>query len=120
MTRVACFILLPQRLHFAVTSARSSHSNFLYAGAVVNLCLAGFVAAIRMTSLLGMGMIRDTYVTSLSRFTMLHSPAVMTLKHAKAFRALLVITDENGNHLHVILATPPQQNMQCAIRESAA
>lgn len=82
------------------------HLLMLRAGAIVNLCLAGFVAAIRMTSLLGMGMIRNTYVTSLSRFTMLHSPSVMTLKNAKAFRALLVITDENGNHLHVSLAGP--------------
>ena len=115
MTGTTSFIPLLQGLTLRMASARSSHPNFFYAGAVVNLCLAGFVAAIRMTSLLGMGMIRDTYVTSLSRFTMLHSPAVMTLKHAKAFRALLVITDENGNHLHVILATPPPPNKTCSV-----
>lgn len=67
----------------------------------MDLCLAGFVAAIRVTSLLGMGMLRNTFVTSVCRFTMLHSPAAMQLKNAHAFRALLVVADENGNHMHV-------------------
>ena len=31
-------------------------------------------------------MLRNTFVTSLARFTMLHSPASMRLKHARAFR----------------------------------
>ncbi len=84
-----------------VTDQKLPSDIIACAGTIVNLCLAGFVAAIRMTSLLGMGMIRNTYVTSLARFTMLHTPSAMTLKNAKAFRALLVITDENGNHLHV-------------------
>ena len=74
------------------------------AGPVVNLCLAGFVAAIRITSLLGMGMLRNTFVTSVCRFTMLHSPQSMQIKNAHAFRALLVVADENGNHMHVGLS----------------
>ncbi|KAL0051487.1 hypothetical protein WJX82_008426 [Trebouxia sp. C0006] len=69
-------------------------------GPVVNLCLAGFVAAIRITSLLGMGMLRNTFVTSVCRFTMLHSPQSMQIKNAHAFRALLIVADENGNHMH--------------------
>ena len=73
----------------------------MFAGQGVDLCLAGFVAAIRVTSLLGMGMLRNTFVTSVCRFTMLHSPAAMQLKNAHAFRALLVVADENGNHMHV-------------------
>lgn len=31
-------------------------------------------------------MLRTTFVASLARFTMLHSPASMKLKHARAFR----------------------------------
>ena len=52
----------------------------------VGLCLDGFVSAIRLTSLLDMSMFMNTYVTSLARFTMLHSPAAMKMKHARAFR----------------------------------
>ena len=71
------------------------------AGPVVNLCLGGFVAAIRITSLLSMGMLRNTFVTSVCRFTMLHAPQSMQIKNAHAFRALLIVADENGNHMHV-------------------
>lgn len=67
----------------------------------MNLCLAGLVAAVRCTSLLGMDMLRGTFVTTVARFTQLHAPASMAPKHAQAFRALLVIADENGNHLGV-------------------
>ncbi|KAK9829453.1 hypothetical protein WJX72_005963 [[Myrmecia] bisecta] len=81
-------------------------------GTVVNLCLAGFVAAIRITCLLGMGMLRNTFVTSVARFTMLHAPAAMHVKNAKAFRALLVVADENGNHLHDVW----QEVLRCVSR----
>ena len=75
------------------------------AGPVVNLCLGGFVAAIRITSLLSMGMLRNTFVTSVCRFTMLHAPQSMQIKNAHAFRALLIVADENGNHMHVSVAS---------------
>lgn len=78
-------------------------SVFACAGTTVNLCLAGLVAAVRVTSLLSMDMLRNTFVTTVARFTQLHAPASMALKHAQAFRALLVIADENGNHLGVRL-----------------
>jgi hypothetical protein len=68
---------------------------------VINHCLAGFVAAIRITCLLDMGMLRNTFVSSLSRLTGLHSPTSMEVKNAKAFRALLFVADDNANHLHV-------------------
>ena len=68
---------------------------------VVGLCLAGFVAAIRITCLLDMGMLRNTFVTSLARFTALHAPSAMEAKSAKAFRAMLFIADDNANYLHV-------------------
>jgi len=83
-----------------------SSTSVTAAGPVVNLCLAGFVAAIRITSLLGMGMLRNTFVTSVCRFTMLHSPQSMQIKNAHAFRALLIVADENGNHMHVSQAAP--------------
>lgn len=67
----------------------------------INMCLAGMVAAIRITSLLNMGMLRNTFVTSICRLTLLHAPAQMQVKNARAFRALLVVADENGDHLHV-------------------
>ena len=48
-----------------------------------------------------MAMLRNTFVTSLARFTNLHAPASMEPKSAKAFRALLFVADDVGNHLHV-------------------
>ena len=84
-------------------SGRFQYAFCVSVGPVINLCLGGFVAAIRITSLLGMGMLRNTFVTSVCRFTMLHSPQSMQIKNAHAFRALLVVADENGNHMHVSL-----------------
>jgi len=63
-----------------------------------NLCLEGFLHAISLTSLLGMTMLRDTYVTSLSRFTNLHSPANMSIKSALALRTLITAAEVNGNN----------------------
>ncbi len=48
-----------------------------------------------------MTMLRNTYLSSLGRFTMLHSPASMRTKHARAFKTLLVVAEENGNHMQV-------------------
>ena len=79
----------------------NTNGECVCAGPVVNLCLGGFVAAIRITSLLSMGMLRNTFVTSVCRFTMLHAPQSMQIKNAHAFRALLIVADENGNHMHV-------------------
>ena len=73
------------------------------------------MAAIRITSLLGMGMLRNTFVTSVCRLTMLHAPQSMQLKNAHAFRALLVVADENGNHMHVSrLVHIPEMFSTCA------
>ena len=70
-------------------------------GEAVNTCCAGLVAAVRLTCLLGMDMLRSTFVTTVARFTLLHAPAAMSHKNVQAFRALLVIADENGDHLGV-------------------
>lgn len=82
----------------------------------MGLCLAGFVSAIRLTSLLDMGMLRNTYVTSLARFTMLHAPANMQQKSAKAFRSMLFIAEDNGNHLHVRPQSACYPRSPCARR----
>ena len=83
----------------------------------MNLCLAGLVAAVRVTSLLSMDMLRNTFVTTVARFTQLHAPASMAPKNAQAFRALLVIADENGNHLGVghVATTSPDSCHHCRI-----
>lgn len=49
-------------------------------------CLGGFEAAVGLTSRLGMTMLQATFVSSLARFTMLHAPSRMKLKHALALR----------------------------------
>ena len=51
-------------------------------------CLDGFVFAAALSSRLRMGMLQSTFVSSLARFTMLHSPAAMRTKHAQAFRSV--------------------------------
>lgn len=71
-----------------------------------NLCLDGFYHAISLTSMLGMTMLRDTYVTSLSRFTGLHSPSTMTVKSAHALRTLLIAAEHNGNTFQVLAPLP--------------
>lgn len=81
---------------------------------MVGLCLAGFVAAIRVTSLLDMAMLRNTFVTSLARFTNLHAPASMEPKSAKAFRALLFVADDVGNHLHVRARPSTVNGLSCS------
>uniref|UniRef100_A0A061RZG9 Brefeldin a-inhibited guanine nucleotide-exchange protein 2-like n=1 Tax=Tetraselmis sp. GSL018 TaxID=582737 RepID=A0A061RZG9_9CHLO len=61
-------------------------------------CLEGFYYAVTLTSTLGMTMLRDTYVTSLSRFTSLHNPGNMTLKSAEALRTLIAAAERNSNN----------------------
>ncbi|KAL4543975.1 hypothetical protein Ndes2437B_g01778 [Nannochloris sp. 'desiccata'] len=61
--------------------------------------LGGFEAAIGLTSRLNMGMLQSTFVSSLARITMVHSPARMRVKHALALRALLHVADVEGNSL---------------------
>ncbi|KFM23662.1 Brefeldin A-inhibited guanine nucleotide-exchange protein 2 [Auxenochlorella protothecoides] len=65
----------------------------------VVLCLAGLVAASGLACALGAATLRDAFVASLARFTMLHSPGALRLKHAQAFRALLVVAEHNGDAL---------------------
>lgn len=65
----------------------------------VSQCLDGFLAAINLTSTLGMGMLMSTFVSSLTRFTMVHAPNRMYAKHALALRTLVRVADSQGNAL---------------------
>jgi brefeldin A-inhibited guanine nucleotide-exchange protein len=73
---LCCFV-------FALCSVLFEEENDEY---FVARCLDGFVFAVALSSRLGMAMLRSAFVSSLARFTMLHSPAAMRLKHAQAFR----------------------------------
>lgn len=65
---------------------------------VVGLCLEGFVASICITAQLEMSMLRNTFITSLSRFTLLYNPSHMKVKNALAFRALLLAAERVGDN----------------------
>lgn len=65
---------------------------------VVGLCLEGFVASICITAQLGMSMLRNTFISSLSRFTVLYNPSHMKVKNALAFGALLLAAERVGDN----------------------
>ncbi|KAE9603229.1 putative Sec7 domain, mon2, dimerization and cyclophilin-binding domain-containing protein [Lupinus albus] len=66
---------------------------------VISLCLEGFRYAIHVTSVMSMKTHRDVYVTSLAKFTSLHSPADIKQKNIDAIKAIVTIADEDGNYL---------------------
>ncbi|OIW18996.1 hypothetical protein TanjilG_20269 [Lupinus angustifolius] len=66
---------------------------------VISLCLEGFRYAIHVTSVMSMKTHRDVYVTSLAKFTSLHSPADIKQKNIDAIKAIGTIADEDGNYL---------------------
>ncbi|KAG6400469.1 hypothetical protein SASPL_137303 [Salvia splendens] len=66
---------------------------------VIALCLEGFRSAIHVTAAMSMKTQRDAFVTSLAKFTSLHSPADIRQKNIDAIKAIVTIADEDGNHL---------------------
>ncbi|EFJ37131.1 hypothetical protein SELMODRAFT_230001 [Selaginella moellendorffii] len=66
---------------------------------VTSPCLEGFRHAIHITSVMRMQIQRDAFVTSLAKFTSLHSPVDIKQKHVNAIKVLLNIADEYGNYL---------------------
>ena len=81
-------------------------------------------SSVWLTSLLDVAMLRNTFVTSLARFTMLHSPAAMRLKHARAFRwvvwvaggwGLLAGWRAAGLQWLAALGEQPQQYLHCCL-----
>ncbi|XP_022770305.1 brefeldin A-inhibited guanine nucleotide-exchange protein 2-like [Durio zibethinus] len=66
---------------------------------VIALCLEGFRCAIHVTAVMSMKTHRDAFVTSLAKFTSLHSPADIKQKNIDAIKAIVTIADEDGNYL---------------------
>ncbi|KAK7294946.1 hypothetical protein RJT34_17846 [Clitoria ternatea] len=66
---------------------------------VIALCLEGFRYAIHVTSVMSMKTHRDAFVTSLAKFTSLHSPADIKQKNVDAIKVIVTIADEDGNYL---------------------
>lgn len=66
---------------------------------VISQCLEGFRCAIHVTAAMLMKTQRDAFITSLAKFTSLHSAADIKQKNIEAIKAILLIADEDGNYL---------------------
>uniref|UniRef100_A0A7N0TCL6 SEC7 domain-containing protein n=1 Tax=Kalanchoe fedtschenkoi TaxID=63787 RepID=A0A7N0TCL6_KALFE len=66
---------------------------------VIAQCLLGFRHAIHVTAAMSMKTHRDAFVTSLAKFTSLHSPGDIKQKNIDAIKAIVTIADEEGNYL---------------------
>ncbi|XP_057980125.1 brefeldin A-inhibited guanine nucleotide-exchange protein 2-like [Malania oleifera] len=66
---------------------------------VIAQCLEGLRYAIHVTAVMSMKTHRDAFVTSLAKFTSLHSPADIKQKNIGAIKAIITIADEDGNYL---------------------
>ncbi|KAG2729602.1 hypothetical protein I3843_01G253200 [Carya illinoinensis] len=66
---------------------------------VIAMCLEGFRYAVHVTAVMSMKTHRDAFVTSLAKFTSLHSPADIKQKNIDAIKAIVTIADEDGNYL---------------------
>ncbi|KAI3787367.1 hypothetical protein L1987_41795 [Smallanthus sonchifolius] len=66
---------------------------------VISQCLEGFRYAIHVTSAMSMKTHRDAFVTSLAKFTCLHSPADIKQKNIEAIKAMVTVAYEDGNYL---------------------
>ncbi|XP_024380354.1 brefeldin A-inhibited guanine nucleotide-exchange protein 3 [Physcomitrium patens] len=62
-------------------------------------CLEGFRHAVHITAVLCMRTQRDAFLTSLAKFTSLHSAADIKQKNIDAIKAIISIADEDGNYL---------------------
>ncbi|PKA60061.1 Brefeldin A-inhibited guanine nucleotide-exchange protein 2 [Apostasia shenzhenica] len=66
---------------------------------IISLCLEGFRYAIHVTAVMLMKTQRDAFVTSLAKFTSLHSAADIKQKNIDAIKAIFLVADEDGNYL---------------------
>ncbi|KAM0945494.1 putative Sec7 domain, mon2, dimerization and cyclophilin-binding domain, Sec7 domain superfamily [Dioscorea sansibarensis] len=66
---------------------------------VISLCLEGFRCAIHVTAVMTMKTQRDAFVTSLAKFTSLHSAADMKQKNIDAIKTIVSIAEDDGNYL---------------------
>ncbi|KAG6519455.1 brefeldin A-inhibited guanine nucleotide-exchange protein 2-like isoform X1 [Zingiber officinale] len=83
----------PMLAAFSVPLDQSDDQN------VITLCLEGFRSAVHVTAVMAMKTQRDAFVTSLAKFTSLHSAADIKQKNVDAIKAILYIADEDGNYL---------------------
>lgn len=79
-------------------------------------CLEGFKYAVRITARSQQDTLRDAFVTSLAKLTLLHSPSAMTAKHALAMEQLLKTAREEGDYLqgswkHVLSSISRHQHL---------
>ncbi|KAF3790233.1 Brefeldin A-inhibited guanine nucleotide-exchange protein 2 [Nymphaea thermarum] len=66
---------------------------------ILSECLEGFRHAIHVTAVMRMQTHRDAFVTSLAKFTSLHSAADIKQKNIDAIKTIVTIADEDGNYL---------------------
>ncbi|KAF8380416.1 hypothetical protein HHK36_027902 [Tetracentron sinense] len=66
---------------------------------IISQCLEGFRYAIHVTAVMSMKTHRDAFVTSLAKFTSLHSPADIKQKNIDGIKAIVTIAEEDGNYL---------------------
>ncbi|KAJ0964164.1 hypothetical protein J5N97_029286 [Dioscorea zingiberensis] len=66
---------------------------------VISHCLEGFRCAIHVTAVMSMKTQRDAFVTSLAKFTSLHSAADMKQKNIDAIKTVVSIAEDDGNYL---------------------
>ncbi|XP_010277401.1 PREDICTED: brefeldin A-inhibited guanine nucleotide-exchange protein 2 [Nelumbo nucifera] len=66
---------------------------------VIAQCLEGLRHAVHVTAVMSMKTHRDAFVTSLAKFTSLHSAADIKQKNIDAIKAIVTIADEDGNYL---------------------
>lgn len=66
---------------------------------IIALCLEGIRYAIHVTAVMSMKTHRDAFVTTLAKFTSLHSPADIKQRNIDAIKAIVTIADEDGNYL---------------------
>ncbi|KAL0913421.1 hypothetical protein M5K25_016882 [Dendrobium thyrsiflorum] len=66
---------------------------------VLSTCIEGFRYAVHVTAAMSMKTQRDAFVTSLAKFTSLHSAADIKQKNIDAIKAIILIADEDGNYL---------------------
>ena len=66
---------------------------------VINLCLEGFKHAIRISCTFYMETERNTFVTSLAKFTFLNNLREMKQRNVESIKTLLEISLTDGNYL---------------------
>ena len=66
---------------------------------IINLCLNGFVYAVRISAHSDMSLARDTFINALTKFTTLGSIKEMKFKNIESIQTLLSIAIMDGEHL---------------------